>query len=121
MDQKHAMPLQTVTSKHLPTSKGLVETLYLEAERLFHEQSSTATKVLRTRTTQPIMRKDLEKGHIAIAATVTDEETGLYIQLTGLTDAKKNLVEGPFLTFGRVYVIETKNPQLSNTALRIFG
>lgn len=121
MDQRHSIPLETVVSKSLPGQKTGVFTLYAEAERLFRDDESSARGLTRARVSENVKREEFKKPCKTVTAMVTENESGFYIQLAGVLDPEGKVIEGPFLTMGRLYIQETKNPQLSNTAMKIFG
>lgn len=105
-----------------PGKGALAESLYMEAENTLYNRPSNAqpSRVARTRQVIPT-GQDKELHHVIAAAT--DEETGLFVQLVAvLNPMEKPLkpLEGPYLTYGKKYLMETKSPQLSNNAVKIW-
>jgi len=121
MEQKHSIPLTQAVNASTPGRGALAESLYAEAENtLLNRVPATQPpgRVARTRQVIPLAG-DLQH----VMATATDEETGLFVQLGGVLNPKLKplkLAEGPFLTYGKKYLMETKSPQLANNAIKIW-
>jgi hypothetical protein len=120
IEPRHKIPLDTAVSNSTPGRRALVQNLYdCAMKEFFGQQQNEPENFWIFRETGPTR----EKGTAAVTVTVTDMESGLFIQLVGTvfkagtpTTAK----EGPFLTYGKKYLAETKNPQLHNTAVKIW-
>lgn len=120
MDERHAIPLQTAINASVPGRKNLILSLYTEAEKLFRNQESNTKTFHRDRVTEKAQTRGGAEV-VAVSATVTDHESGYYVQLNGsMTPDQSKTVEGPFLTFGKIFVQEVRNPQLQNTATKIW-
>lgn len=111
--QQHEIPLTTAITKSVPGRGALVMSLYSECESLL-ENKPTKARSIRTRTSMPI------KGGTQVIATVTDPQSGLFVQLTGTFNKDGSKKEGPHMTFGKKFLEETKNPQLSNTGVMLW-
>lgn len=117
IDPRHKIPLDTAVANSAPGRKAMVEQLYQCAMSEFtgnpikepenfwvHREARPAVKNVET-----------------LVVTVTEMETGLFVQLTGTVFKSPAAVkEGPYLTYGKKYLAETKNPQLHNTAVKIW-
>jgi hypothetical protein len=62
------------------------------------------------------------KNAEAVSITVTDLQTGLYVKFNSVISksAPNTILEGPYLTYGKQFLVETKSPQLHNTAVKIW-
>lgn len=107
---QHEIPMTTAITASAPGKGGLLQGLYRLCMDLFNnvEESRTST-VTKVRT--------VHEG--VVTAVVTDNATGLFLQLTG-ADAVGKPKEGPYLTFGKKFLEESKNAQLSNTAVKLW-
>lgn len=114
IEQRHEIPLTTAVSKSVPGKGALIQSLYHECDSLLHNRPTKTTSVGKVRVVTPL--KDGEQ----VTATITDEATGLFVQLTGsfLPDGSRK--DGPFLVFGKKYLEESKIPQLSNTGVKLW-
>jgi hypothetical protein len=122
IEQRHNIPLTTAISASTPGKGALVTTLYHETENVFYRRQESNGNVIRTRTLLKPEESDpptLER----VLATVTDQESGLFVQLSGVLDTAKTpfkVIEGPFLAYGKKFLAEIKNPQLQNTATKLW-
>lgn len=114
IEAKHEIPLTTAITKCAPGRGAIVQALYRECLSLFNNVPTKTAGVTKQRSVVDRPPAQL------VTATVTDDEGGLFVQLTGVLNAEKKVQEGPFLTFGKKYLEESKNPQLSNTAVRLW-
>ena len=112
--QEHEIPLATAVSKSCPGRGSIAQALYNECESLFLNQPTRTTTVSKTRNATPV-----KEGN-QIVATVTDEQTGLFVQLSGVINAEGRVATGPWLVFGKKFLEESKNPQLSNTGVKLW-
>lgn len=122
IDQRHSIPLETAVTASTPGRRALVQSLYAEAEAVFFDRYSKGGTVLRSRQVLSKLKKDKMELH-TIVAEVVDLESGLFIRLNGSLDVAKSPAEamsGPFLVFGKQFVSEMQNPQLQNTATKIW-
>jgi len=115
IESKHEIPLTTAITKCAPGRGAIVEALYRECLNLFNNVPTRTGSVTKQRSV--VERPPAQM----VTATVTDNESGLFIQLTGVLNAEKQVQEGPFLAFGKKYLEESKNAQLSNTAVRLWS
>ena len=88
--------------------------LYAECEKVFANKPSRVTTVTRTRTAVPVANLT------QVTAVATDDLTGLFVQMVGTVDTAGQVKDGPFLTFGKKFLEESKSAQLSNTAMRMW-
>lgn len=118
--QDHDIPLSTAVSASTPGKGPLVSALYAEAEALFLGKPGKGGNVIKTRiAAKPDGPAKPNRAHVL--ARVVDFETGFFIELTGVQDTQSNeVLTGPFLAYGKLYVSENKNPQLSNTQTKIW-
>ena len=114
IDPQHGIPLTTAITASAPGRGALVEALYRECLNLFKAQPTTTGTVTKQRS---VFHAD---GKQRLIATVTDNESGLFIQMTGALNAAGVVSEGPFLSFGKKYLEESKPPMLHNTAVRLW-
>ena len=114
IEQRHEIPLTTAISKSVPGKGSLVQSLYHECESLLHNQPTKTPTVSKTRVV--LQTKDGDQ----VTAIVTDEATGLFVQLTGTFSPDGSKKDGPFLVFGKKYLEEAKIPQLSNTGVKLW-
>lgn len=119
IEARHQIPLETAVKHSNPGRKALVEHLYQVA---MGELKSQPIKEPETFWIHIEHKESPIKTAKALIVTVTDMDTGLFIRLTGLVEKARpsNVVDGPYLTFGKTYLSETKNPQLQNTAAKIW-
>lgn len=118
IEPRHQIPLDTAISNSTPGRRALVQSLYDCATKEFfgQEQREPANFWIHRES-----RPTKEKGTEAVTVTVTDTDTGLFIQLGGTVfKTTSSAKEGPFLTYGKKYLAEIKNPQLHNTAAKIW-
>ena len=106
IEPRHRIPLETAVSNSAPGHRVLAQNLYLCALRDYTGQQQQEPE------TFWIHR---EQGKRALTVTVTDMDTGYFVQLQGIPNS-----DGPFLTFGKKFLAETKNKQLQNTAAKIW-
>lgn len=119
---QHNIPLTTAIAASTPGKGSLVTSLYHEAEALFFARQESNANVIRTRTILKPEETDAATAERVIA-TVTDQESGFFVQLSGVLDMSKTPprpVEGPYLTYGKKFLTEIKNPQLQNTATKLW-
>ena len=118
IDPRHQIPLDTAVANSTPGRRALTQQLYACAMREFLGQRQKEPDTFWIhRETRPASAKNTE----GLTVTVTDMDTGLFIQLVGVVfKTPVAAKEGPFLTFGKKYLAETKNPQLHNTAVKIW-
>lgn len=114
IDAKHQIPLATAITASAPGRRALVEALYREACALFFNTAAKEAGGDRTRTSAAT------GANFQVSASVMDSETGLFVQLNGELAPDGQAVSGPFLTYGKKYLVEAKNAQLSNTAVRLW-
>ena len=81
---------------------------------VFKNTESRTTTVTKQRSVFAI------QGGIHVTAIVTDNDLGLFVQLSGVVGDDGKIKEGPYLVFGKKYLEESKNAQLSNTAVRLW-
>ncbi len=118
IDPRHKIPLETAVANSTPTRRALAEQLYHCALREFQGQSQ---KEPETFWIHKEARSVSDKNTEAVTVTVTDMDTGLFVQMTGaLSKSPVAIKYGPFLTYGKKYLSETKNQQLHNTAVKIW-
>jgi hypothetical protein len=118
INPRHKIPLDTAVANSTPTRRALVQNLYICAMREFTgERQQEPENFWIHRET----RAASSRGGQAVTVTVTEMETGLFVQLTGtLSKASSEVLEGPYLTYGKKYLAETKSHQLQNTAVKIW-
>lgn len=119
---QHNIPLTTAIAASTPSKGSLVTSLYHELERLYFQKEDGKGNVIRTRIVLKPEDGDAP-GLERVIATVTDQELGLFIQFNGTLDTTKQPpkpVEGPYLTYGKKFLTEFKNPQLQNTATKLW-
>lgn len=110
--QAHLIPLTTAVQASTPGKGALAEGIYRECLNLFlNAPSQTPSSVLTKQ------RETTPAG--AVTAIVTDNTTGLFVQLSGVV-ADGKVVQGPYLTYGKKFLEESKNAQLSNNAIRLW-
>lgn len=114
IESKHEIPFTTAITKCAPGRGAVAESLYRECMSLFLNVPTKTGSVTKQRS---VVERPPSQ---TVTATVTDDTSGLFVQLTGILNADKKVQEGPFLTFGKKYLEESKNPQLSNTAVRLW-
>jgi len=118
IEPKHSIPLTTAITASTPGKNALIEALYSEAQDLFFDRQGKGTNLSRIR--MVVKGEGQPKDSQAILARVVDNETGFFIELTGVIDKSAKAVSGPFLCYGKLYLNEWKNPQLSNTQTKIW-
>jgi|SRR5271157_1255335 len=116
IEQRHEIPLTTAITKSTPGKGALVESLYRECLSLFVNTPTRTTTATKQRNANPVPGSETLK---AVVAIVTDNTTGLFIQLSGIVAGDK-AAEGPHLTFGKKFLEESKNPQLANNAIKLW-
>lgn len=113
---QHQQPLNIAIGNSTPGQGARAEMLYRKAFDLFHGKDVgegpwqpqrlviTATPKIET-----------------VLATVTDNDTGLFIQMTGTLDKKTGTaLTGPNMVYGKKYLEESRSPQLANNGIRIW-
>ena len=114
IEQRHEIPLTTAINKSAPGRGAIVESLYRECLNLFNNVPTKTSGVTR-------QRSQLQaKNGTHVTASVTDDPTGYFVQLTGLFDGTEKK-DGPYLVFGKKFLEESKNPQLANTGVRLWA
>lgn len=106
IEARHRIPLETAVSNSAPGHRVLAQNLYLCALREYtgqHQEEPENFWIYRV------------EGKSAVTVMVTDMDTGYFVQMQGSLKG-----EGPFLTFGKKLLAETKNDQLQNTAVKIW-
>jgi|SRR5262252_1519390 len=116
ISQQHQIPLTTAITKSAPGRGAIAEALYREALNLFNNKPTQTGTVAKSRSVVP-----LNEGESLVSAIVTDNTTGLFVQLTGVQAVNGETKSGPYLTFGKKYLEESKNAQLSNTAVKLWA
>ncbi len=120
MNEQHSIPLTTAISASTPGKRALAESLYSEAEALFFNRPSRGGNIVKNRLTTKA-ESEGKPSQIYVQARVIDFESGFFVELSGVLDNKAGTaVTGPFMSYGRLFVSETKNPQLSNTQTKIW-
>ena len=114
IDPRHDIPLTTAISASAQGRGSVVQSLYRECMSLYKNEGTKTSTVTKQRSVLPA------KNGQHITAVVTDNDSGLFVQLTGLVSAEGEHKDGPYLTFGKKFLEESKNPQLSNTAVRLW-
>ncbi len=109
----------TAVKASTPGNGPLAEALYAEAESLLLNKPCKSGNVTKYRTVVKPLR-DAESE--TIIARAVDNETGFFIELSAVFDKtdKTKAVTGPFMNYGKLYVSESKNPQLSNSQAKIW-
>ena len=120
IEQRHEIPLTTAITKSVPGRGALVASLYHECLNVLNNVPSKTGTVTKFRTTQPIEDLDGKKLGEQVTAIVTDNDSGLFIQLAMTTAPNGAKRDGPFLVFGKKYLEEAKIPQLSNTGVKLW-
>lgn len=110
IDARHQQPLTIAVTASTPGQGAKAEHLYRLALDLFHDRELGTQDVLVNRICYAAT-----DGTLLVLATVTDLATGLFVQFTGAPGAAL-----PFVTYGKKFLQETKNPQLNNTALKLW-
>lgn len=120
MTEQHRIPLTTAVNASTPGKMVIAQALYQEAEDLFFNRPGKGGNVIKTRiTAKPDGPIKPNQAHVI--ARVTDFESGFFVELSGVLDSKSGAaLTGPFLTYGKLYLSESKNPQLSNTQTKIW-
>ena len=119
IDQRHSIPLTTAVQASTPQKGALAEALYHEAEALLFNRPIKSSNVSKYRLVA--VQKLENKEHRPVQARVVDNETGFFVELSAIIDEETGAaVTGPYLVYGKMYVIESKNPQLSNTQTKIW-
>lgn len=120
MKQEHSIPLTTAISTSTPGKGALAEALYNEAEALFFDKlTNRGSNVLKSRlTSKP--NGPAKPSRVFVVARVVDFDTGFFIELSGTLDSRGTALTGPYLAYGKLYVSESKSPQLSNTQTKIW-
>lgn len=118
IDPRHKIPLDTAVANSTPGRRALAQNLYDYALKEFLSQPQQEPENFWIhRESRPTKEKNVE----AVTVTVTDMETGLFVQMVGTVfKTPPSAKEGPYLTYGKKYLAETKNPQLHNTAVKIW-
>ena len=114
IEQRHEIPLTTAINKSAPGRGAIVESLYRECLNLFNNVPTKTGGITRHRTQLQA------KNGTHVTATVTDDTTGYFVQLSGLFENGEKK-DGPYLIFGKKYLEESKIPQLSNTGVRLWS
>jgi hypothetical protein len=118
IDPRHKIPLDTAIANSTPGRRALAQNLYDCAMREFTgQQQKEPENFWIHRESRATTVKNTE----ALTITVTDMDTGLFVQMAGIAfKVPASVKEGPYLTYGKKYLAETKNPQLHNTAVKIW-
>lgn len=117
---QHQQPLTTAITSSTPGLGAKAETVYRKAYDLFHNRDIGDGPFQGRRLTIPGISKAFKNQH-HVLATVTDMETGLFVQMEGILDTTvETAVTGPFMSYGKKFLEETKNPQLHNTAVKLW-
>ena len=118
IDPRHKIPLDTAVANSTPGRRVLAQHLYDCAMREFlGQQQQEPENFWIHRESRTTSVKNTE----ALNVTVTDMDTGLFVQMVGVVfKTPSSIKDGPFLTYGKKYLAETKSPQLHNTAVKIW-
>lgn len=114
IDPKHEIPLTTAISASCPGRGSVAQALYNECLNVFKNTESRTSTVTKQRSVFNV------QGGTHVTAIVTDNDLGLFVQLSGVVNESGVVTEGPFLVFGKKFLEESKNAQLSNTAVRLW-
>ena len=118
IDPRHKIPLDTAVANSAPGRKATVEQLYRCAMLEF---LGTPGKEPETFWVHREDKPSSVKNTQGLTVTVTEMDSGLFVSLTGTVLKNPYAVKaGPYLTYGKKYLAETKNPQLHNTAVKIW-
>jgi len=124
MYPQHKIPLETAIKTSVPGHRPIVQALYDAARNVFEGIQTEMPDNFWAQCSWSKATKNLGDGNAReTSLTLTDMNTGLFVRFNGITGqgAKRStIVEGPLLIFGKLYLAETKNPQLQNTAVKLW-
>lgn len=124
---RHRTPLESAIAGSAPGRSYLAADLYKVAlAELNGQHQEERNGILLASITQI----DSVSDTLVRVATATDDETGYFVQLTGVVTgyaketrpegAALTFKDGPLLIFGKKFVQELKPSQLHNTAVRLW-